>query len=98
MSQIVNKTGGVEIEGVLYFGIDAENMLKQQAKFDFKLEAELWKWLREALNEPLQGKDLGEALKDGKALCRLVNRIQPGTIKKIVNIVFCFFPTILFFL
>jgi hypothetical protein len=80
---IADCLGGVEIEGVMYFGVDAENMLKQQAKFDYKLEAEIWKWLRATLNEELIGKDLGAVLKDGTVLCRLANRIKPGVIRKI---------------
>lgn len=80
---IVNRTGGVVIEGVTYFGVDAENMLKQQAKFDFALERKLWTWIEECLNEKLVGADLGAVLKDGVVLCRLVNRIKPNSVKKI---------------
>jgi hypothetical protein len=81
--EIVNKTGGVEINGKMFYGLDAEIMLKQQANYDYKLEKTIWQWIESALNEKLKGDDLGAVLKDGQVLCRLANRIQPGSIKKI---------------
>jgi hypothetical protein len=81
--EIVNKTGGVEVNGKMYYGLDAEIQLKQQANYDYKLEKTVWQWIEAALNEKLKGDDLGAVLKDGQVLCRLANRIQPGAIKKI---------------
>ena len=79
---IANYTGGVEIEGKLYYGMDAESMLKMQAKFDYKLEKELWAWIEACLGETLRdGKDLGDVLRSGTVLCRLANRIEPGAVK-----------------
>jgi hypothetical protein len=80
---IVNKTGGVVIEGQTYYGLDAETALKQAAKFDFSLERKLWQWIEASLDEKLKGDDLGAVLKDGTVLCRLINRIKPNSIKKI---------------
>ncbi len=82
--EIVNASGGgVEINGKMYFGLDAEIQLKNQANFDYKLERSLRQWIEGVLNEQLKGDDLGEALKDGSVLCRLANVIKPGSIKKI---------------
>ena len=80
---IANYTGGVEIEGKLYYGLDAEIALKQQAKFDYDLERRLREWIEETLGEKLSDDDLGNALKSGIVLCNLINKIKPGSIKKI---------------
>lgn len=85
-AEIVNKTGGVEINGKLYFGLDAEIQLKQQEQFDYKLEKELWRWIAAALDDQSllsAGDDLAAVLLDGQVLCRLANRVKPNSVKKI---------------
>lgn len=69
---VVNRTGGIEINGQTFFGMDAEIALKMQAKYDFGLEKEMAKWIEEVLGESLPSRDLGESLKSGVILCKSV--------------------------
>ena len=43
---------------------------------------EVLNWIQEVLEEPLPSGDFAEVLKDGVILCRLMNKIEPGAIKK----------------
>ena len=42
----------------------------------------LSQWMEEVMGEPLPTGDFGEVLKDGVILCKLINKIQPGSVKK----------------
>ena len=39
-------------------------------------------WVEAVLGEPLPAGDFGDVLKDGVVLCKLMNKIQPGSVKK----------------
>ena len=81
-AQVVNLTGGIEIGGTTLYGMDAEQALKQAAKYDYGRERLIIKWVEETLGEKLPSKDLHEALKSGIILCRLLNCVKEGMIRK----------------
>ena len=41
-----------------------------------------FKWVETVMGEPLPSGDFGEVLKDGVVLCKLMNKLQPGSVKK----------------
>ena len=82
MTDVVNMTGGIEIGGTVLYGMDAEQALKQAAKYDYGRERLIVKWIEAVLGEKLKSKDLHEALKSGVVLCKLLNKIRPNIIKK----------------
>merc|ERR1712013_278817 len=45
-------------------------------------EKEVLQWVEGVMGEPLPAGDFGEVLKDGVVLCKLINKIQPGSVKK----------------
>jgi len=45
-------------------------------------EKEVLQWVETVMGEPLPSGDFGEILKDGVVLCKLMNKLQPGSIKK----------------
>ena len=70
------------------YGLTAEVTRKQEQKYDIIAEQEAVDWI----NSVLGGTELGDAygkdavqekLKDGIILCKLMNTLQPGAIKKI---------------
>lgn len=46
-------------------------------------EAELLTWIEDVLGEKLPKGDYEDILKDGVILCQLINKIAPGSVKKI---------------
>eukprot|EP01047_Picozoa_sp_COSAG01_P103514 COSAG01_NODE_32969_length_572_cov_1.186047_1_plen_134_part_01 len=49
-------------------------------------EVQAREWIEDALDDPLDDDEdvpLGEVLKSGATICQLLNRIAPGTVKKI---------------
>ncbi|XP_033636700.1 muscle-specific protein 20-like [Asterias rubens] len=55
---------------------------KRDAKYDPELESQCRVWIKAVVGEPL-GDNFHEALKDGTMLCKLINVLQPGSVKKI---------------
>lgn len=64
------------------FGLDAELAAKASAKYDVTMEREASVWISAVTGTSL-GDDFGEALRDGVALCRVINVIEPNSIRKI---------------
>lgn len=64
------------------YGLSAEVKNKLASKYDPHLEAELRDWI-----ESTTGKNIGnkfmESLKDGVILCDLINKLQPGSVRRI---------------
>ena len=45
-------------------------------------EKEIMEWIEAVMGEPLPEGDFAEVLKNGVILCKLMNKIQPDSIKK----------------
>lgn len=75
------------------YGLSRECQMKSQAKFDPARAKQVCDWLEAITGSDLELPvkedgikdqiDFGHALKDGISLCTLVNKLQPGTIKKV---------------
>ncbi|XP_071438817.1 myophilin-like isoform X1 [Hetaerina americana] len=75
------------------YGLSRECQLKSHAKFNMERALEAVKWIEEMLGRPLDMPkpelrmrdqfDFAFALKDGVALCQLINGLHPGAVKKI---------------
>jgi len=84
-SKIVNRTGGVETDdGRTLYGFDAEVYLRMKSKEDPEYERKIGEWIERVIEpEKLANtNDLYTSLKDGLALCKLMNTINPGIIPK----------------
>lgn len=46
-------------------------------------EAEVLQWIFDVLGEPLPAGQYEDILKDGVVLCNLINKLAPGSVKKI---------------
>ncbi|KAK3856589.1 hypothetical protein Pcinc_037102, partial [Petrolisthes cinctipes] len=74
------------------YGLSRECQMKSQAKFDLHRAREGCEWVEAVTNLELDWPTsdglvdqlaFGHALKDGIALCTLLNTLQPGSVKKI---------------
>lgn len=74
------------------YGLSRECQMKSQAKFDLHRAREALDWVQQVTKYPFDipiedgltdQLEFGAALKDGEALCSLINELQPGTVKKI---------------
>ncbi|XP_061098394.1 calponin-3-like [Conger conger] len=64
------------------YGLSAEVKSKIAQKYDMQKEEELRFWIEEVTAMPI-GENFQKGLKDGIILCELINKLQPGSIKKI---------------
>lgn len=64
------------------YGLDAELAKKAADKYDYDAEEEAQEWIEQIIHERFST-NFADSLKDGQVLCRLVNVIKPGTIRKI---------------
>eukprot|EP00753_Platysulcus_tardus_P006057 PLAT13953.1.p2 GENE.PLAT13953.1~~PLAT13953.1.p2 ORF type:complete len:282 (+),score=89.73 PLAT13953.1:37-846(+) len=69
--------------GLPLYGLDAELYLKREAKRDSGLEGEVQSWIESVTGERFAGPTFGESLKDGVLLCKLINVIRPGSVRRI---------------
>ncbi|KAM5170753.1 calponin-1 [Mantella aurantiaca] len=64
------------------YGLSADVKNKLAAKYDPQKEAELREWMDRTTGKNIGNKFM-ESLKDGVILCELINKLQPGSVKKI---------------
>jgi len=68
-------------------GLAAETHAKVNSKYNEDAAGEVLYWIREVLGEDIctdgSQDNFYEVLKDGQVLCRLMNKLKPGSIKKI---------------
>jgi hypothetical protein len=82
-SNVANFSGGVETDdGRILYGLDAETYLKIKDKEDPEYEKEIRSWIESVLGEKLPSPDTHLCLKNGVILCRLINTLRPGAIRK----------------
>eukprot|EP00003_Mantamonas_plastica_P025459 TRINITY_DN4_c0_g1_i11.p2 TRINITY_DN4_c0_g1~~TRINITY_DN4_c0_g1_i11.p2 ORF type:complete len:221 (+),score=81.17 TRINITY_DN4_c0_g1_i11:1876-2538(+) len=65
------------------YGLDAELEYKKSLKYDVEAEGQAQEWLEEVTGVAFSGSDFQDSLKDGIILCKAINEIAPGSIKKI---------------
>ncbi|XP_002732082.1 calponin-3-like isoform X1 [Saccoglossus kowalevskii] len=70
------------------FGLSAELKAKQKAKYDIEREKECRNWIEGCTGNQLSDQELGsehlqKSLKNGIAVCNLINVLAPGSVKKI---------------
>jgi len=84
---VVNATSAEPVyrgDGIRLYGMDAEIERKMQAKRDPNLERDIEGWIETVIGEKLMPPgNLAESLKNGIALCKIINVIRPGSIKTI---------------
>jgi len=62
--------------------LDAELNEKLVEKYDVNAEREAKEWIEAVTGDSFGDQSFGAALKDGQVLCKLINTISPGTVKK----------------
>ena len=65
------------------YGMTAELKEKQDGKYDPELEAQARDWLEKVVGERFPAGSFADALKDGTYLCKAINVLQPGSVRKI---------------
>jgi len=65
------------------FGLDRELKEKEEAKRDLALERKVQNYVEELAGERFASDNFFAALKDGVLLCKMMNTVKPGAIKKI---------------
>lgn len=64
-------------------GLDGDLAAKKAAKYDPAVEAEVVKWIQAITGESKGGASAHEWLKNGQVLCKLANKIKPGSVASI---------------
>ncbi|CAN0316678.1 unnamed protein product [Ectocarpus sp. 8 AP-2014] len=64
------------------YGLDAELARQREAKYDHSAEDQARAWIEAVTGERVVG-PFGDALRDGVVICKLVNTIKPGAVRKI---------------
>jgi len=65
------------------YGLSAQVANKIAGKRDQQLEAEVLAWIEACIQEKLPAGTFEDVLRDGNVLCRLMNKLSPGSVPKI---------------
>jgi len=65
------------------YGLSAQVANKIAGKRDAQLESEVLGWIEAVLGERLPQGTFEDVLRDGTVLCRLMNKLKPGSVPKI---------------
>lgn len=65
------------------YGMTAELQEKKDAKYDPELERQAREWMETVTGESFPSGTFHAALKDGVYLCKVINALRPGSVKKI---------------
>jgi len=68
-----------------HYGIQAQVTAKTLSKRSPGVEKALLAWIFEIIGEPVPEVAFEEALRDGVALCKLINKLKPGSVDKIAT-------------
>jgi hypothetical protein len=66
-----------------HYGIQAQVTAKTVAKRSPGLEKAVLAWIFEVIGEPVPEVAYEDALRDGVALCKLINVVKPGSVAKV---------------
>lgn len=66
-----------------YKGQSPVDVPEEELDSNPEMEYQAAVWIQEVSGETLQGESIVDALQDGVALCKLMNRIRPGTVTRI---------------
>lgn len=67
------------------YGMTGELAEKRESKYDKGMEQQARYWLETLVKEPWPCDDFHEALKNGIYLCKAINVLQPGSVRKIAE-------------
>ena len=69
-----------------HYGLQAAVTAKQVSKRSPNVEKAVVDWIFESIGEKApEGAPIEEVLKDGVALCKLINKLKPGSVSKIAT-------------
>ncbi|XP_054153366.1 muscle-specific protein 20-like [Oppia nitens] len=68
-----------------HYGIQAAVTAKTLSKRSPNTEKALIEWIYQSIGEPLPEGTFEEVLRDGVALCKLINKLKPGSVDKIAT-------------
>lgn len=70
-----------------HYGLQAAVTAKTLSKRSPQVERAVLEWIYALIGEPVpEGVAIEDALKDGVALCKAINKLKPGSVNKVRSI------------
>lgn len=69
-----------------HYGIQAQVTAKTLSKRSPGVEKAILTWIYEVIGEPVPEGIYEDILRDGVALCKLINKLKPGSVDKVLLI------------